>query len=63
MIFYKINPKVTLSQNNNTSKKCVFEAIGRAGIVEVEISIENEEPVKVRIFGEAVIVFQSELII
>ncbi len=39
------------------------EAIGRAGIVEVEISIENEEPIKVRISGEAVTVFQSELTI
>lgn len=39
------------------------EAIDRAGIIEVEVGIENEEPVEVKISGEAVTVFQSELII
>lgn len=39
------------------------EAISRAGIIEIEVSIENEEPVEIRISGEAVTVFQSELII
>ena len=39
------------------------EAIGRAGIIEVEINIEKEEPVEVRISGEAVTVFQSELLL
>ncbi|WP_105615420.1 PhzF family isomerase [Vallitalea okinawensis] len=39
------------------------EAIGRSGIIEVEVSIENKEPVEVKISGEAVNVFQSELMI
>lgn len=39
------------------------EAIGRSGIIEVEVSIENEEPIEVKISGEAVTVFQSEIII
>lgn len=39
------------------------EAINRAGIIEVEVKIEENEPVEVRISGSAVIVFQSEIII
>jgi PhzF family phenazine biosynthesis protein len=37
------------------------ETIGREGIVEVEVSIEDMQPKEVKISGEAVIVFQSEL--
>ena len=37
------------------------EAIGRAGIVNVEVEIENGEPACVKISGKAVIVFQAEL--
>jgi PhzF family phenazine biosynthesis protein len=37
------------------------EAIKRSGIVEVEVIIENNEPVEVKISGNAVIVFKSEL--
>jgi len=36
------------------------EAIGRPGIVEVNVKIENNEPVQVQIGGNAVIVFQTE---
>lgn len=39
------------------------EAINRAGIIEVEVKIEDKEPVEVKICGNAVIVFKSELII
>ncbi len=39
------------------------EAIGRAGIIDVEADIENAEPVQVRISGKAVIAFQAELIL
>ena len=39
------------------------EAIGRPGTVEVEISIMNGEPQEVKISGNAVAVFQSELIV
>ena len=38
------------------------EAINRSGIIEVEVEIENQEPVEVKISGSAVIVFQSEII-
>ena len=39
------------------------EAIKRSGIVEVEVIIENNEPVEVKISGNAVIVFKSELLL
>jgi len=39
------------------------EAINRAGTIEVEVRIEENEPVEVKISGSAVIVFQSEIII
>jgi PhzF family phenazine biosynthesis protein len=37
------------------------EAIGRSGIIEVEVKIEYKEPVEVKISGNAVIIFKSEL--
>jgi PhzF family phenazine biosynthesis protein len=37
------------------------EAIGRTGIIEVNVKIENQNPVEVAISGEAVIVFNSEI--
>lgn len=37
------------------------EAIKRSGIIEVEVIIENNEPIEVKISGNAVIVFKSEL--
>ena len=37
------------------------EAINRPGIIEVEVDIENEEPVKVKISGNAIVAFQSEI--
>lgn len=39
------------------------EKIGRSGVIEVEVQIDQSEPVKVKIAGNAVVVFQSELII
>ena len=39
------------------------EAIGRTGVIEVEVIIENGEPIQVKISGNAVIVFQTELIL
>jgi len=39
------------------------EAIKRAGIIEVEVKIENNEPVEVKISGNAVIIFKSELVL
>ena len=39
------------------------EAIERAGIVDVEVKIENEEPIEVKISGDAIIAFQSEITI
>jgi len=37
------------------------EAIKRAGIIEVEVKIEDNEPIEVRVSGNAVIAFKSEL--
>ncbi|MFL0252965.1 PhzF family isomerase [Clostridium neuense] len=39
------------------------EAIKRAGIIEVEVEIEDKEPVEVKVSGNAVIVFKSQLIL
>ncbi|MFL0198204.1 PhzF family isomerase [Clostridium sp. WILCCON 0269] len=39
------------------------EAIERSGIIEVEVVIENNKPVEVKISGNAVIVFKSELLL
>lgn len=36
-------------------------AIGRSGIVDVYVKVENNEPVQVKIGGEAVIVFKTEI--
>ncbi|MBL0739988.1 PhzF family isomerase [Chryseolinea lacunae] len=37
------------------------EAIGRNGIVQVSVTVENETPVSVRIKGDAVIIFRTEI--
>lgn len=37
------------------------EAIGRNGIVDVNVKIENDEPVQVKIGGKAVIVFKTQI--
>lgn len=53
-----------LVKHNNSSFKFKAkqgEAIKRAGIIEVEVKIENEEPVEVKVSGNAVIAFKSEL--
>jgi len=39
------------------------EAMGRAGIMDVEVKIENKEPSTVKISGNAVKVFEAELVI
>ena len=39
------------------------EAIKRPGIIEVEVKIEDNEPVEVKVAGNAVIIFKSELIL
>lgn len=39
------------------------EAIGRAGTMEVEVKIENNKPVEVKIAGNAVIAFSTELML
>lgn len=36
------------------------EAIGRAGIVEVEVDVQNGEPAQVRVGGRAVVAFKTE---
>jgi PhzF family phenazine biosynthesis protein len=37
------------------------EAISRQGIIEVEVKIEDKEPVEVKVTGNAVIIFKAEL--
>jgi PhzF family phenazine biosynthesis protein len=37
------------------------EAMGREGIVEVEVEVQNGEPVRVKIGGKAVVVFTTEI--
>lgn len=39
------------------------EAIERAGIIEIEVKIEDKEPVEVKVSGNAVIVFKSQLVL
>ncbi|MDR3597550.1 PhzF family isomerase [Clostridium sp.] len=39
------------------------EAIKRAGIIEVEVKVEDKEPAEVKISGNAVIVFKSEILL
>lgn len=39
------------------------EAIKRPGIIEVEVKIEDNEPVEVKVSGSAVIIFKSELLL
>lgn len=39
------------------------EAIGRPGVIEVEVKIEEKEPIEVKISGSAVIVFHSQITI
>ena len=39
------------------------EAIKRPGIIEVEVKIEDKEPVEVKVSGNAVIIFKSELLL
>lgn len=39
------------------------EAIGRAGIMRVHVKIENDQPVEIKIAGNAVIAFKTELVL
>lgn len=53
-----------LARHNNSLlrfKAKQGEAIKRPGIIEVEVKIEDKEPVQVKVSGNAVIVFKSEL--
>ena len=56
--------KHKLAENNGESfsfKGCQGEAINRFGIVNVNVKVEDGEPVQVQIGGEAVIVFKTEI--
>lgn len=55
-----------LVENNNSLFKFKAkqgEAINRPGIIEVEVKIEDKEPIEVKVSGEAVIVFKTELLL
>jgi len=52
--------------HNNTLfkfKAMQGEAIKRSGIIEVEVKIEDKEPVEVKVSGNAVIIFKTELVL
>lgn len=55
-----------LIQHNNSIFKFKAkqgEAIKRPGVIEVEVKIEDNEPVEVKVSGSAVIIFKSELLL
>lgn len=54
-----------VKHNNSTFKfkSKQGEAIGRTGIIEVNVKIENQNPVEVAISGNAVILFRTEITI
>lgn len=61
---YLVHYKLVKPDGNIYSFKAAQgEAMGRAGTIEVEVQIRNEEPVKVRVAGKAVIAFKAELVI
>lgn len=59
---YIVEHKLISTNGKNFSfKGKQGEAINRTGTVEVEVEIENEHPVKVKIGGQARIVFKTEM--
>lgn len=61
---YLVHHKLVKHNNSLLQYKAMQgEAINRAGIIEVEVIIEENEPVEVKISGSAVVVFQSQIII
>jgi len=61
---YLIHHKLVKHNNALFSFKAVQgEAINRAGIIEVQVKIDNQEPEEVRIAGNAIIAFKAELVL
>ena len=61
---YLIHHRLVKHDNNFFSFKAVQgETMKRAGMISVQVKIENEEPTEVKIAGNAIIAFQSELIL
>ncbi|KZL88637.1 PhzF family isomerase [Clostridium magnum] len=59
---YLVHHKLVKQNNSLFSFKAKQgEAIGRPGIIEVEVKIEDEKPIQVKVSGNAVIIFKSEL--
>ncbi|NRT80198.1 PhzF family isomerase [Clostridium beijerinckii] len=55
-----------LVNHNNSSfrfKAKQGEAINRPGVIEVEVKIEDNEPIEAKVSGNAVIIFKSELLL
>ncbi|MBL4933496.1 PhzF family isomerase [Clostridium paridis] len=55
-----------LVKHNNSSFKFNAkqgEAIKRPGIIEVEVKIEDNEPIEVKVAGSAVVIFKTELVL
>ncbi|MCR3757512.1 PhzF family isomerase [Clostridium felsineum] len=61
---YLVHHKLVNSNNSTFKFKAKQgEAMGRPGIVYVEVKTQNGEPVEVKVSGQAIIVFKTELIL
>jgi PhzF family phenazine biosynthesis protein len=61
---YLVHHNLVKRDNSSFSFKAKQgEAMKRPGIIEVEVRIEDKEPVEVKISGNAVIIFKSELLL
>jgi len=52
---------VDISANQLTFRAKQGEAIGRSGTVDVEVELQNGEPAVVKVGGNAVIVYKTEI--
>ncbi|NMM63272.1 PhzF family isomerase [Clostridium sp. P21] len=61
---YLVHHNLVKCNNSSFKFKAIQgETIRRKGIIEVEVKIENKEPVEVKVSGNAVIAFKSELLL
>ena len=59
---YLVHHQLVQYDNNSFCFKAMQgEAIGRAGVIDVEVTTRQQKPVEVKIAGNAVIVFKAEL--
>jgi len=61
---YLVHYKLVSHNGTKFSFKVIQgEAIGRAGTMEVQVKIQNDQPIEVKIVGNAVIAFFTELML